>query len=230
MRKVRYVAIAFVALSLVGTGVLLASNMGFKLNKTLVAATQASPTGGTSADGTNELALPFNRQIGINTAEQLRNDIGVPLPLSIQRLIHSTNGLQFFTGGRTNNFSLTAGECYRVRVSGTTNQQYIAVGSHDPALTVTLYAATQAAPTGGVSADGTNTYGYPYHSTAANAEQIRNEIGAANVLSVQRLIHSTNGLQFFTGGRTNNFTLSPGECYRVRVGGTTNRLFVPSHY
>jgi hypothetical protein len=232
MRKKMFIGALVAALAVVLAGGLLASNMGFKLNYTLIAATQAVPEGGVSADGTNDISLPDFPQSGMATANDLRLDIGPAANGGIQKLIRSNNTLQVYTGkGAGQNFSLVPGDGYRVKLTGTANLNYIVVGSHNPSLSHVLIATTQPVPEGGVSADGTNQYNYPYHSVAATANDLRLEIGAPANGGIQKLIRSNNTLQVYTGkGAGQNFTLVPGASYRVKLTGTTNVSFVPNHY
>jgi hypothetical protein len=213
------------AVALTGSA-LVASNMGFKLNYSLDQ-TGAPVPGGTSKFGINTLALPDNRQSGLNTSLDLMNDIGFTGTANVQRFIESSDGLEVYTGrkGSPNvNFNLASGEAYFVTMSTTT--PYIVVGSDDPALTYTLN-AIQA----GVSKSGTNFYAYNYHQTAANSIALMNDIGFTSTANVQRYIEATNGLEVYTGrkGSPNlDFPLVPGEGYFVVMSSTVN--YAPSHY
>lgn len=221
MRKSHFLVAAAATLLVAAlvSGSLVASNMGFKLNYPLQGA------GAGSLDGTNTIALPFNPQSGITTASALKNDItastGVAVT-NVQKLLKANNSFQAYTGARGSvDFPLVAGEGYRVRMVADAN--YIVVGSHDPSLSVSLTAA------GAGSLDGTNEYAYPYHSTATNASQLRNEIGAGVVINVQKLLKANNSFQAYTGARGSvDFPLVPGEAYRIRVN--TNVAFTPAHY
>src|SRR5262245_40927577 len=113
---------------LAGGGVLLASNMGFKLNYQLL-----RQTAGTSANGTNTLAIPFNPQVGVISSKTLMDDIGSASVANVQRYIRATATFEVYTGraGTPNpNFTLATGEGYLVVMNTTTN--YIVVGSHNP--------------------------------------------------------------------------------------------------
>jgi len=232
MRKRMFVGALVAALAVVLAGGLLASNMGFKLNYSLVAAGQAVPEGGVSLDGTNDISLPDFAQAGMVTANDLRLDIGAPANGGISKLLRATNTSQVYTGkGAGLVFPLVAGDGYRVRVTGAANVNYIVVGSHNPSLSHTLIAAGQPVPEGGVSLDGTNTYNFPYHSVAATANDLRLEIGAPANGGVSKLLRATNTSQVYTGkGAGLNFNLVPGAAYRVRVTGAANVSFVPNHY
>ena len=221
MTKRTYIGVLTVALAVVlAAGGLLASNMGFKLNYPLV---QTSV--GVSASGTSTLALPDNRQAGINLASNLINDIGLVNVANLQKFIEGTDGLQIYTGRKGSpgaDFSLAAGEGYFVKMNTTVN--YIVVGSHDPSFQHSLNAA------GAGSASGTNMFSYPYHSTATTASALQNDIGLANVTNVQKFLKATDGLQVYTGrkGSGADFALVPGEAYFIKMGTTVN--YIPSHY
>lgn len=232
MRKRMFIGALVGVLACVLASGLLASNMGFKLNYALIAAGQPVPEGGTSADGTNEMSLPDNPQSGFITANDLRLDIGAPANGGISKLLRATNTVQTYTGkGAGLVFNLTAGEAYRVRVTGAATVNYIVVGSHNPTLSHVLIAAGQPVPEGGTSADGTNTYNYPYHSVAATANDLRLEIGAPANGGVSKLLRASNTVQTYTGkGAALNFNLVPGAGYRVRITGGTNVSFIPNHF
>lgn len=132
MRKGRFFGATIVGLGAVAlAGGLIASNMGFKLNSTLVAAgqpvSQVGETGG-SADGHSALALPFNRQSGINTASALRNDIGAAIVGSVEKLRRNNNLPHVYTGvrGSSADFPLNPGEAYLIKVNGATNLTFTA--------------------------------------------------------------------------------------------------------
>jgi hypothetical protein len=114
------VGAVLVALAVVTTaGTLVASNMGFKLNYSLL-----RQAGGVSNSGTNTLALPDNRQTGLNTAKNLLDDIGLASCNNVQRFIKSNDSFLIYTGRvgapATNNFPLTPGEGYVVSMRTTT--------------------------------------------------------------------------------------------------------------
>lgn len=207
------------ALVLIG-GALLASNMGFKYNYTLLAGTDPG-----SNSGTNTIALPFFRADGINTAADLQNSVGFNEVSNIQRFEESTDALEAYTGrkGGGPDFPLVAGEAYFIKMSA--NVQYVIVGSHDPALAVDLDSGSEPDSNGG-----SNFYAYPYHSTADTAQALMDDIGFANVANVQRFVRSTDALESYTGrkGGGPDFNLVPGEGYFIKM--LTTVSYVPSHY
>jgi hypothetical protein len=213
------------AVALTGSA-LVASNKGVKLNYSLDQ-TGAPVPGGTSKFGINTLALPDNRQSGLNTSIDLMNDIGFAGTGNVQRFIEASDGLEVYTGrkGSPNvNFPLATGEAYFVTMSTTT--PYIVVGSDDPAITYNLNALQV-----GVSKSGTNFYAYNSHQTAATSKGLMDDVGFASTANIQRYIEATNGLEVYTGrkGSPNaDFALVPGEGYFVVMSATVN--YAPSHY
>jgi hypothetical protein len=242
MSKRRIIGAAVVGLATVAlAGGLIASNMGFKLNKTLIAGGQPVSGAGevapfTSLNGTSTLGLPFNRQVGLNTAAQLKSDIGAAAA-QVSKLLRSNNSAFAYTQARSGvgsiDFNLEQGVGYKVRISGVANLPYIVVGSDDPSYAVTLIAAGQPVPEGGTSLNGTNEIAYKYHATSVTASQLKNEIGAA-CQSVTKFVASTNGAFAYTQARSGvgsiDFPLVPGESYAIRVTGLANISYVASHY
>ncbi|ANM28915.1 hypothetical protein ABI59_03780 [Acidobacteria bacterium Mor1] len=197
--------------------------MGFKLNYNLAATGDAVP-GGTSAAGNNSLALPYNRQAGIDTAQDLIDDVtasggGV---FDVSQFVESTDSFNTYSGAKSQtNFNLVAGEAVFIRMS--TGVDYIVVGSHDPGLTVPLEA------TGAGSAAGNNFFSVPYHTTAADAQDLINSIGAGSVFDVSQFLEATDSFDTFSGAKSQTpFTLVPGEGVFVRMSSTVNH--VPSHF
>ena len=211
------------AVALTGSA-LVASNMGFKLNYTL-----NQTTVGVSKSGTSTIALPDNRQSGMNTAKNLIDDIGLASVTSVQRYVISSDALATYTARApqtaANDFALVPGQGYFVKMK--TNVNYIIVGSDDPAASYTLN-QTQV----GVSKSGTNFYQYNYHQTAATAKGLIDDVGFASVTSIQRYVKSSDALATYTGRApqtaANDFPLVPGEAYFVKMKTTT--VYTPSHY
>lgn len=248
MSKRRFVGVMLAALAVVLAGAALASNMGFKLNYTLIAAGNPVPVpentvNPNSQDGTNELALPDFRQTGLGTAKQLLTDVGTAAG-SISKFLRGNNSLCTYTAAKpfacTTDFALNKGEGYRLKVNGSTNVQYIVVGSQDPTTpTVSFIAAGQPVPppenaVNPNSQDGTNTYAYEYNSNlAVSAKTLLNEIGT-NAGSVSKLLRGNNALCTYTAAKpfacTSDFALTVGESYRVKVNGAANVDYSPSHY
>lgn len=221
MKRNHLVALGAVAL-LVG-GVVVASNMGFKLNKTIV-----GPGVGV-ASGTQDIGLPFNQQTSLVKASNLRADIiaSGATGVSVSRFNPVTDALQVYSGlSVADDFDLVPAEGYRVKVSG--GSSYIIVGSHDPGLVVSLDG-----PGTNGSASGTQLYSYPYHSTASAASQLRQEIlsqsGGGVSVTVSRFNPATDALKVYSGlSVADDFALTPGESYIIKT--SADIAYVPSHY
>ena len=132
-RRVTALVVIATAAAVVAGG-LMASNMGFKLNYPL-----QNTQSGVSKTGRNTIGLPYNRQVGIDTASQLLADVSAGGISAIQ--LEQFNK-QFDTNepypGPAGDFGLVASEAYLLRV--TTSGDYIIVGSHDPGLGISLLA------------------------------------------------------------------------------------------
>ena len=206
------------AVALTGTA-LVASNMGFKLNYQLL-----QSGGGLSLSGTSTVALPDNRQTGLNDAKNLMDDIGFANIAEVQKFLKASDTLQIYTGRKGTGpvFSLAAGEGYRVKMNTTVN--YIIVGSDDPAAAYSL----QQAGVGSLS--GTSQYAYNYHQTAVDAKGLMDDIGFANIAEVQKFVKASDTLQIYTGRKGTGavFAMQPGDSYRVKMNTTVN--YIPSHY
>ena len=219
-KKTFFGAMAVVtAVALTGSA-LVASNMGFKLNYTLA---QASV--GVSATGQSTIALPDNRQTGLNDAKNLLDDIGFANTTSVSKFLKATDTYQTYSGrkGGGTAFPLAAGEAYVLKMATTVN--YIIVGSDDPTLAYTLAQAGV-----GVSATGQTLFAYNYHQTAADAKALLDDIGFANTAGVSKFLKATDSFQTYTGrkGGGTAFALTPGEGYIVKMATTVN--YTPSHY
>jgi hypothetical protein len=212
-------ALIFVV-AVVAAGGLFASNMGFKLNYQLFDSSNAGSNSGTSV-----LALPFNRQTGVDMASSLQTDIGFAAVANIQKFDESSDGLTAYTGrkGSPPDFALSAGEANFIKMISSTD--YIVVGSHDPAAAISLEDSSDPG-----SNSGTNFFAYPYHSTSVTALDLMNDIGFASVANVQNFDPSNDGLTAFTGrkGSPPDFNLNPGNGYFIKMISTVG--YVPSHY
>jgi len=90
----------------------------------LVAATQATPEGPASLDGTNLYSYKYHATA--TTASALRADIGASAG-PVSKFLRATNTLQTYTGIRPSvDFALVPGEAYLVKINGAANVPYIA--------------------------------------------------------------------------------------------------------
>lgn len=218
MRRRLIAAVVWTLSAALAAGALVASNMGFLVWRTLSGPGAGNPT------GTNILALPYQRTVGLVNASDLMTDIGGATALNVQRYVEATNGIQVYTGrkGSGPDFPLTPGECYFVRVSAPVD--YLIGGSSDPAFALPLD------PPGPGSINGTNFITLPYHRTPATASEVMADIGFGNVLNVQRFIAANAGIQVYTGrkGSGPDFPIGNQECFFVRMSAFV--AYVPSHY
>ena len=209
-RVTAFVVIA--AALLVAAGGLMASNMGFKLNYPVKASSDPN-----SNSGRNAVGLPYNRQVGIDTAKQFLDDVSASglQGLQLEKFDPATDTNAPYPGP-AGDFALAASEGYllRVNVSG----DYIIVGSHDPGFTVTLNGTS-------TSNSGRTRYSHPYHGVAATAAELLAETGG---IQLEKFDPATDTNAPYPGP-AGDFALVPGEAYLIRVIGA-NTQFVPAHY
>jgi hypothetical protein len=227
-KKNVFVAATLAVCVLSTAGVLLASNMGFKLNYALT-----GPVGaGGAGTGRQLLSLPYFRQTGVDNAFQLMNDIGsgsVTPVASVSRYNKVNDTLIVYTGRMAAGtpFSLTAGEGYVVQMNSNVN--YIIVGAHDPSLSIPL---TGPAGAGGAGT-GRQLLAPPYNATAANAFQLMNDIGGGvvtPVANVSKYNKVNDTLVVYTGRMAAGtpFAIVPGDSYVVQMN--SNVPYIASHY
>ena len=232
MRKRALLVGAVVTVAALVAGGLFASNMGFKLNYALEKQGTAVPvTGGTSRSGAQWLALPYNQQTNLVNALDLINDIGgTGVITQVAQYVRSSDGAASYTGTTGTAFLLVPGDSYlaQLQPAAAAVVNYIIVGSHNPGLGINLLAA---AP--GVSRTGSQIWAYPYHSTAAFADQLINEInafnGAGTVVQVGRYIQSIDAFAGYNGTTGTAFPLLPGDGYSIQVNSNVTG-WIPSHY
>jgi hypothetical protein len=214
-RRLTILLMVTLAVVLVAGG-LMASNMGFKLNYVL----KAGDGGVVSNSGTQSLGLPYNRQVGIDTARDLFEDAvasGV-IVQNIQQFDRLTDQNTPYFGGEPD-FNLAAGEGLLFKVGN--NTDYVIVGSHDPSLSILLQKGAS-----GVSLSGTQRYAHPYHGVSAKASELFAELAPA-VQNIQQFDIKTDQNTPYFGGEP-DFDLVPGESYLVKVG--LDKTFTPEHY
>jgi len=233
MSKRTYVGATMVGLAVVLTAsALVASNMGFKLNYSLVKSGVAVDVG-VSKTGKTSIAFPDNRQTGLNTAKELMNDIGFASVNDVRRWVRSADTFgQVYTGRAgtpSPDFALASGEGYLIGLK--TSVQAIIVGSDDPTLSTSLVKSGTAVDAG-VSKTGKSFFSYNYHQTAATAKELMNDVGFATVSDIRRWVRSADTFgQVYTGRAgtpSPDFALIPGESYIISVKTSVN--YTPSHY
>jgi hypothetical protein len=204
-----------VGAAIVAAGGLMASNMGFKLNYPLKAA------GAGSKSGRQTIGLPYNRQVGVDTASDLLGDVaaGGITGIGLEQFNPALDASVSYPGPGVPNFGLEAGVGYLLRVAS--NGNYIIVGSDDPGFTVNFKAAAV-----GVSKSGRNRYAHPYHGVSDVASELLAEV--PNAIGVERFDPAVDASASYPGPGVPDFTLIPGQSYVVRV--SANSSFIPAHY
>jgi hypothetical protein len=236
MNKRVFVVAALGLAAVLVAGGLVASNMGFKANFAL-----DGPLSNGSKSGLNSIGLPYNQQTSLVTAEDLIRDIAadngdvgnlLPTVAQLGRVIRTDDSTDIYTGFSGNNFNLVPGEGSKVPIHQNASPQpvtYISVGSHDPSLAIVLDA-----PNDNGSKAGNQLWSYPYHSTAATAEDLILEIQAAQgdtlVEQISLIRRIDDGSDIYTGFSGPNFALVPGEAYTITIKPGGGIAWVPSHY
>lgn len=213
MTRTRSMILLVVVLAtvMVLTGGLIASNMGFKFKRELLAGSDWR-----SNSGTQTLGLPFIRQVGIDTASDLFRDI--PGVQNIQAYDTTNDSYMFYSFGSPD-FALEPGMGLFIKVGQ--NSNYLIVGAHDPSVTIQF----EAAGTG--SNSGTILYAPPFHGTALTAMDLFLEFGGWKAQLIQGYDTEADTFVVYSWG-SSNFQIKPGEAYFVKVA--TSFAHVPSHY
>jgi hypothetical protein len=210
-RTGRALSVAAAVVGVVFAGHLLASNMGFHLEHTLLGPED-------SATGTNWLALPWITASGIDSAADLFEELGGATKVEyVARIDPASKSMQAYTGAPEGDFPLSPGEGLIVKMKETVAVDVF--GSHDQTASFTFLGPEDAM-------SGDNQYAPPYHGTAGTAGELIEEIGGSFAASVTRWIAETDGIQTYDGSTGSDFPLVPGQAYRVRVNRTVE--YVPT--
>ncbi len=217
MRRPKWAVLTSGVALLLVAGVVTAGNMGFKFNRVLLGP-------GSSLSGTNLLALPFHLQNGMVTAQDLIDDIAAygGSVASVGQFQSNCDCIRTYDGVSGYNFPLEKGRGIYLQMKA--DFEYLIVGTHDPDAVIALEGP------GASSSSGTHVYSLPYHTTAADADDLIDELvsyGAA-VVSVSKFVSSTDSFVTYTGASGVAFALEPTEAYKVQLA--SDVVFTPSHY
>ncbi len=208
-----------VALLLVA-GAVTAGNMGFKFNRILFGPDS-------SLSGTNLMALPYHPQNGMVTAQDLIDDItnwGGSVE-SVGQFQSDCDCIRTYDGVSGYNFTLEKGRGIFVQMKA--DFEYLIVGTHDPDAVIALDS-----PGSPLSESGTSVFAPPYHTTAADADDLMDELnsigGSGTAISISRFVTATDAFVTYTGVSGTGFFLEPTEAYYVKIGSDVS--FTPSHY
>jgi hypothetical protein len=237
-RKTR-VALALVgvtALVLLAGGMAVASNTGFKINKSLA---PALPAPGNPQAGNNWLSIPYFNPYGnfgafCTQVGLVSTGLGTHASAVVVDPVTGVTSAPVSCGTpAANTLLITAGRGIRVRNTPAaqtgTPSSIIIVGSHDPSLAITV-------PKSGAGTAGDFWFAVPYHTTAANANDLCLSSGFSSSglskATITRLDPVTGvqaaPVQCGTAGAT-SFILTLGEAIKVREpnGPLT---FNPAHF
>ena len=209
------------ALILAAGGAAVASNMGFKMNKGLVANTATS--------GQNWVAFPYNNPYG--TIKNFCNQTGLPSSLAAPITITQVNPANNIASSVTclnANLQTLPTDCTGIRVvvaPAANVSSIIIVGSHNPTKSCTVPANT--------ATSGQFWFNVPYHTTAVTAKDLCNQMGLSSVLPSGQItrVNAANNVSdtrtCFSSTST-GLNLVLGES--VRVLNPSAVTFVPAHF
>lgn len=224
MKRSAFAVVVALAVVVAATA-LLASNMGFRLNKSLLGAGASGVV-----TGENHIAIPFIPRTNVGDAADLLADIESgcgDVVVSVQRFGPTLGFRQSFTGGKIagTNFSLAPCESYFVQMNAAQSCAYTIVGAHDPGQQCVF----NGSGIGGFISN-ENNYGPPYHTTAVNAADLLGSV--PNAQGVQRFNAQTGFRETWVGGKIGgtNFPVTPGEGYFVQMNPGTTASVVPDHF
>jgi len=219
--KVFAVALVALSMALLAGGALQASNMGFKMNKVI------QPVGGGFPFGYNWVALPYRHPY--QNAQDICNALGLVAPARVELTRAQIGEVAGHTCGDAGPWLFTAVrermglEIYAqpTQVSG------ILVGSHaggSPG--VSIYKGNPP-----VAPIGVNFYPVLYHGTAANAEEVCNQLGLNDAASIER----SDGLGTILGygcgdAPVTAFPLVLGEAVKITSQPTDRLNVVAPHF
>ncbi len=216
MRIRKWAVLASGVALLLLAGAVIAGNMGFKFNRVLLGP-------GSSLSGTNVLALPYHLQNGMVTAQDLIDDITAygGNVASVGQFQSSCDCIRTYDGVSGYNFTLEKGRGVFLQMNA--DLEYLIVGTHDPNAVIALDGP-------GTSVSGTNMYAPPYHTTAADADDLMDELASAggSVVSVSRFVSASDSFETYAGVSGTAFALEPTEAYTVKLA--SDVIFTPSHY
>jgi hypothetical protein len=242
MTKQRKIAaLTVVALAVViATGGLVASNMGFKLNYPLLDSDNLG-----SESGNQTLGLPYNRQVGIDSASGLFRDIGTTISncgapcncvSTISRYDTATDVL-FAYSCNGFDYALEPGTGLLIKVLQGKGGDYIVVGSHNPATVINIACPGNAAAPltccGSANCSGNERYVHPYHAVSATAAELMTELGGFNFVSTISRYDTGSDILIAYSANGFDYPLVAGQSYLIKTLTSTqpNGIeFTPAHY
>lgn len=213
MRRTVLFGVAVATMLLVSIAAI-GSNMGFKISIPLYA-------GGAGHTGVNMVSLPYY----VNYADAASVFADVPSCAEVDLWDEATGTYRVYDGAfNLDNFPVATGgqlvsaNAILVKVGVTEN--WIVVGSHNPAMTVPLYA-------GGAGHTGVNFRSVPYHTTATSASVMFGAIPGCAELDLWDEAAGT--FRVYDGAfNLDDFPITAGQPLVIKVGATAN--WTPAHY
>jgi hypothetical protein len=210
-------ALLVVAVILVAGGTAIASNAGFKFNMPIV-----NLDGSGGQQGHNWVSLPYFNPYA--TRDDVCTACGLAAGSSITTIDTGGGVQQEFCGSAPS--PLVPGEGIRIIQPAGGPANCIIVGSHDPTLQITLPA---------FNADqgvGKFWFSVPYHTTAANREQLCTQMGLNAASWTQSILDDGSVFQQFCGPGA-DAALVLGEALRISANNSTMAdpiMFTPAHF
>jgi hypothetical protein len=216
------------ATMLVAGGVAVASNTGFKINMPLPITVVGSPN-----IGNTWLSLPYFNPYG--NGQTLCTQLGLrsTVPQATLLKINPVDGISTPAncGPTAASFTWAQGQGIRVRNTAGAGAptSAIIVGSHNPALALTL-------PPSGAGNIGNLWFAVPYHTTAVNGQDLCNTVGlvSTGLVGTRGSLLRNNAATGaptpgICGSTAASITLQLGEAIRLRQpGGIAS--FTPAHF
>jgi len=223
------VAVAVLATS---GGLVMASNMGFKINKALT----SGFIGTQSPKALNWISLPYNHPypnaknicnaIGVTTNAGNVSQFDVPPALPGSGVL--TN---FLCGGAGPGFAIDPLNGVRVTIAGAGVPNAVLVGSSNETAQISIVDAF----IGNQAPKRYNWRSVPFHTTWLKANDICVTVAnATNAVTITRIDSTTgiatNHLCGQGAGGAGNFSLVMGEALRITKAGAGGFLFFPPHF
>jgi hypothetical protein len=198
------VVVALASVVLLAGDQAMASNMGFKMNKTIAAIASPSPI------GENRVALPYRNPY--NNAQDICTALGLTAATGSVRQLDPASGVTAVHNcGAAGPFGLTLR--LGVIVRNPTAVSGILVGSHssNPPGGITIRKLGSPSPIG------QNDFPVPYHTTAVTAEDICVDLGLPATSIVRRLDASSGVTSVHNCGAAGPYNVVLGESLRISM-------------
>lgn len=197
------VAVALASVVLLSGDQAMASNMGFKMNKTIAATASPAPI------GQNRVALPYRNPY--QNAQDICTALGLTAATGAVRQLDPILGATASHNcGAPGPFTLT--QRLGIIVTNPTAAGGILVGSHssNPPSGITIRKV-------GAAPIGQNDFPVPYHTTAVTAQDLCNDLGLPATSAVRRLNAANGAVSSHNCGDPGAYNLVLGESVRISM-------------